>query len=88
MEAVSYTKFRKNLKHYILEVNEDSTALLVTNRDDTENDAVLLSKRDYDNIMENLKVMKNSYLMNKIRDGQKQIAAGKTTQHELIDGDD
>ncbi|WP_158592482.1 type II toxin-antitoxin system Phd/YefM family antitoxin [Lactobacillus sp. ESL0228] len=55
MEAVSYTEFRRNFKHYILEVNEDSTALLVTNRDDTENDAVLLSKRDYDNIMDSFR---------------------------------
>lgn len=57
METISNTEFRRNLKHYILEVNEDSTALLVTNRDDTENDAVLLSKRDYDNIMDSFRFL-------------------------------
>lgn len=88
MEAVSYSVLRKNLKHYLQQVNDDATTLLVTNRDDVDDMAVLMSKRDYDSMTETLRIMSNPALMDKIRRGQEQITAGKTKQHELIEPDD
>ncbi|HIZ96907.1 type II toxin-antitoxin system prevent-host-death family antitoxin [Ligilactobacillus pobuzihii] len=88
MEAVSYSVLRKNLKHYLQQVNDDATTLLVTNRDDVDDTAVLMSKRDYDSMTETLRIMSNPALMDKIRRGQEQITAGKTKQHELIEPND
>lgn len=88
MEAVSYSVFRKDLKHYLNQVNEDATTLLITNRDNNDNTAVLMSKRDYDSLIETTRILNNPELMDKIRRGRRQIAAGKTQEHELIDNDD
>ncbi|KRN80923.1 type II toxin-antitoxin system Phd/YefM family antitoxin [Ligilactobacillus acidipiscis] len=87
MEAVSYSGLRKNLKHYLQQVNDDATTLLVTNRDNDDT-AVVMSKRDYDSMMETLRIMSNPTLIDKIRRGKTQIAKGKTKQHELIEPDD
>lgn len=87
MEAVSYSGLRKNLKHYLQQVNDDATTLLVTNRDNDDT-AVVMSKRDYDSMTETLRIMSNPALMDKIRRGKAQIATGKTKQHELIEPDD
>ncbi len=32
MEAVAYSNFRQNLKHYMKQVNEDAEALIVTSK--------------------------------------------------------
>ncbi|AYM02297.1 type II toxin-antitoxin system Phd/YefM family antitoxin [Levilactobacillus yiduensis] len=88
MDAVSYSVFRKNLKYYLRQVNDDATTLLITNRDSDDDTAVLMSKQDYDSMVETLRIMSNPDLMAKIRRGQKQIAAGKAKQHELMDPDD
>lgn len=88
MEAVSYSVLRKNLKHYLQQVNDDATTLLVTNRDDVDDTAVLMSKRDYDSMTETLRIMNNPALMDKIWRGQEQITASKTKQHELIEPND
>lgn len=85
MEAVPFSIFRNNLKHYITGVNNNSDTLLVTNRNNSENSAVIMSKRDYDNLIENLTILSNPELVAKINEGNKQIDAGKAQQHELID---
>ncbi|GKS81270.1 antitoxin [Ligilactobacillus pabuli] len=88
MEAVSYSVLRKNLRSYLQQVNDDATTLLVTNRDNADDAAVLMSKRDYDSMIETLRIMSNPTLMDKIRRGKEQITAGKTKQHELIKPND
>lgn len=88
MDAVSYSTFRKNLKHYLRQVNDDATTLLITNRDSDDDTAVLMSKEDYDSMTETMRVMSNPELMTKIRRGRKQIDEGKTKRHELVDADD
>lgn len=88
MEAVSYSVLRKNLRSYLQQVNDDATTLLVTNRDNADDAAVLMSKIDYDSMIETLRIMSNPTLMDKIRRGKEQITAGKTKQHELIKPND
>ncbi|GBG93901.1 prevent-host-death protein [Ligilactobacillus salitolerans] len=88
MEAVSYSALRKNLKHYLQQVNDDATTLLITNRDNADDTAVLMSKRDYDSMTETLRIVSNPALMDKLRRGQEQIAVAKTKQHELIESND
>ncbi|KRL89956.1 type II toxin-antitoxin system Phd/YefM family antitoxin [Lactobacillus kalixensis] len=84
MDAVNYSNFRRNLKDYFKKVNEDSEPLIVTNKDPEDN-VVILSKDDYDSLIETLTIQSNNYLMDKINRGRKQVKEGKISQHDLID---
>jgi antitoxin YefM len=84
MDAISYSVFRKDLKHYLRKVNDDATTLLITNRDSDDDTAVVMSKRDYDSMTETLRIMSNPELMAKIRRGRNQIEDGKAKQHDLV----
>lgn len=87
MEAVAYSNFRQNLKHYMKQVNDDAEPLIVTSKniDDT---VVVLSKRDYDSMQETFRIMSNNYLMNKIKRGDEQFKAANFQTHELLEVDD
>ncbi len=87
MEAVAYSNFRKSLKDYFKQVNDNSEPLIVTNKNPEDN-VVVISKEDYDAIMETLTVNSNDYLMQKLARGDKQFKAGGFKQHELIEDDD
>lgn len=86
MDAVNYSNFRRNLKSYFKQVNDDSEPLIITNKN-PEDDVVVISKEEYDSLVETLKIQSNEYLMTKIERGRRQVAEGKTSQHELIDPD-
>lgn len=64
--AVAYTNFRKDLKSYLRQVNDDADMLLVTNKDERDN-VVVMSASDYDSLMETLRVYQNSYLHDKVQ---------------------
>ncbi|MGL5514705.1 MAG: type II toxin-antitoxin system Phd/YefM family antitoxin [Sporomusa sp.] len=84
MEAVGYSNFRQNLKQYIKQINEDAEPLIVTSRD-VEETVVVMSKRDYDSMQETMRVLSNSYLMDKIKRGDEQFNSGGFKQRELIE---
>ncbi|MGX7015070.1 type II toxin-antitoxin system Phd/YefM family antitoxin [Vagococcus silagei] len=84
MEAVAYSNFRKNLRSYMKQVNDDADALIVTTTD-VEDTVVVLSKRDYDSMQETLRVLSNDYVMDKIRRGDRQFSEGNFTNRELIE---
>ena len=86
MDAVNYSNFRKNLKSYFKQVNDYNEPLIVTNKDPEDN-VVVMSKAEYDSLVETLEIESNKYLMNKIRRGQKQVDERKAIHHELIDPD-
>ncbi|WP_125571186.1 type II toxin-antitoxin system Phd/YefM family antitoxin [Lacticaseibacillus songhuajiangensis] len=83
MDAVSYSGFRQNLKSFMKQVNQDASTLMVTSKN-PEDTVVVMSKRDYDSMQETMLILSNTELMNKIRKGDAQIAAGTTQQHELL----
>ena len=72
MDAVNYSNFRRNLKDYFKKVNEDSEPLIVTNKDPEDN-VVILSKDDYDSLIETLTIQSNNYLMDKINRVRKPV---------------
>lgn len=86
MEAVTYSTFRKDLRHYLDKTRDDAEAVLVTSKD-PESNVVVMNQRDYDNLMENLRIMSNEGLMERIRRGREQFRNGQTTPHDLL-GDD
>lgn len=73
MNAVNYSNFRKNLKYYFRQVNDYSETLIVTNKNPEDN-VVVMSKKEYDSLMETLDIESNKYLMDKIRRGQQQVS--------------
>lgn len=87
MEVVAYSTFRKDLRSYLDRTMEDAEPLLVTSRNPEAN-VVVINARDYDNLMENLYVMSDARLMEKIRRGRKQFERGEVIAHELLDDDD
>ena len=84
MEAVAYSNFRQNLKQYMKQVNEDAVALIVTAKD-AEDTVVVLSKREYDSLQESLRILSNSYLMEKIRRGDTQFRKKQFQSHDLLE---
>ena len=84
MEAVAYSNFRQNLKQYMKQVNEDADALIVTAKD-AEYTVVVLSKREYDSLQESLRILSNSYLMEKIRRGDTQFRKKQFQTHDLLE---
>lgn len=84
MDSVTYSRFRQNLKSFMKKVNADADAVIVTAKDSEEN-VVVMSQRDYDSMQETMRIMSNAYLMDKIRRGDAQFAAGKGVVHELIE---
>lgn len=50
-----------------------------------ENTVVVLSKRDYDSMQENFRIMSNNYLMDKMRRGNQQFKDGSFLSHELLE---
>ena len=84
MEAVAYSNFRQNLKQYMKQVNEDADALIVTAKD-AEDTVVVLSKREYDSLQESLRILSNSYLMEKIRRGDTQFRKKHFQTHDLLE---
>ena len=83
MEAVAYSNFRQNFKQYMKQVNEDADALIVTAKD-AEDTVVVLSKREYDSLQESLRILSNSYLMEKIRRGDTQFRKKNFKTHDLL----
>lgn len=87
MEAVAYSTFRSDLRGYLDKTRDDATPIMVTSKDPSAN-VVVMNALDYENLMENLYVLSNSYLRDKINRGMDEFAQGEARVHELIEVDD
>lgn len=84
MKSVSLTAFRDSMGSYIKQVHAAGRPILVTCGDPRSN-IVVMSARDYENLMENLYVLSNEYLSRKIDRGLVQAREGKLQIHELAE---
>lgn len=84
MEAVAYSTFRNNLKSYMEKTRDDAETLLVTSNDPSNN-VVVMNARDYESLMETVRIYENPYLRTKIARGMQQAREGRVTQRELLD---
>lgn len=84
MEAVVYSNFRNNLKDYMKKVNDEYEPLLVVNKNSDE-DIVILSKKNWDSIQETIRLMNNAYLSDKVLSGMEQVKQEKVIQHSLLE---
>jgi antitoxin YefM len=84
MEAVAYSTFRNNLKSYMEKTRDNAETLLVTSNDPSNN-VVVMNARDYESLMETVRIYENPYLHEKILRGMQQVREGRMTEHELLD---
>lgn len=87
MQAVTYSAFRRDLKAHFRATRDDADVILVTNNDPSEN-VVVMNQRDYDSLMETLRVYENPYLYHKLLDSREQMRRGNITIHDLVEDDD
>ena len=87
MEAVAYSAFRNNLRSYMDKARDDAEPILVTAKEPSAN-VVVLNVRDYENLIENARIMSNPYLMDKLRRGRAQARSGAASAHELVEDSD
>lgn len=79
MEAVVYSNFRNNLKHYMKQVNDELEPLVVVNKNSDDN-VVVVSKSEWDSMQETLRIMCNEYLSNKVLSGLEEFRQGKAVE--------
>jgi antitoxin YefM len=76
MEAIIYTEARNKLNKIIDKVNENSEPYLIVGSKGRK-DAVLISKEDYDNMVENLYILSNPEWRKSIERGLNDVKKGK-----------
>jgi antitoxin YefM len=57
MLATSYSEARKNFKEYCDRATDDNETIIVTRK--SEKNIVIISLNEYNNLMENMKILKN-----------------------------
>ena len=76
MQAIIYTEARNKLNKIIDKVNENSEPYIIVGSKGRK-DAVLISKEDYDNLMENLYILSNPKWVKSIERGLSDIEKGR-----------
>jgi antitoxin YefM len=77
MQAIIYTEARNKLNKLIDKVHENSEPYLIVGTKGRK-DAVLISKEDYDNLIENLYILSNPKWVKSIERGLDDFKCGKT----------
>ncbi|MGE5797405.1 MAG: type II toxin-antitoxin system Phd/YefM family antitoxin [Ignavibacteria bacterium] len=76
MQAIIYTEARNKLNKLIEKVNENSEPYIIVGSKGRK-DAVLISKEDYDNLIENLYILSNPKWVKSIGRGLNDLKKGK-----------
>ena len=76
MQAIIYTEARNKLNKIIDKVNENSEPYVIVGSKGRK-DAVLISKDDYDNLIENLYILSNPDWKKSIERGLSDLEKGK-----------
>ena len=84
MNAVTYSSFRRDMKAHFRAARDDAETILVTNNDPSEN-VVVMSQRDYESLMETMRIYGNPYLREKIARGMEQVRRGDISIHDLAE---
>lgn len=83
MIATNYSSVRQNLKKYCDKVVKDVETIVITRKND-EN-VVLLSESQYNNLMENLYIRSNPEYYNKLLQSIEQLKKSKVVNKELLE---
>jgi antitoxin YefM len=83
MKIVNYTDARNSLKAVLDQVIDDADVTVITRRDAP--DAVVMSKEQYDGIMETLYLLRSPANAERLTQAIANVRAGKTKVRKLID---
>ena len=84
MEAVAYSTFRNNLRSYLDKTRDDASPIMVTSKDPSAN-VVVMNSADYENLIENLNIQSNAYLVNKLKKGMADVARGSVVNKPIVE---
>ena len=85
MIATNYSEVRNNLKAYCDKATKDYETIIIT-RKNNEN-VVLMSEEEYNNLMENLYIRSNLKYYQKLVESIKEVEKGNVNEHDLIEVD-
>lgn len=80
MDAEAYSNVRNNLKFFMKKVNEDVEPIIITSKNNEEN-SVLMSKDEYDNLIENAYIRSSQANIDHIMNSWAQLKNGKGKEH-------
>lgn len=83
MKVASTSKFRKEIKRYIDEVDKDQEPLIVTRPDNVS--VVVLPLDTYNSYAETDYLLRNPTNATRLRRSMEQAQAGKAKKHKLIE---
>ena len=83
MNAISYSKFRQNLRSVIRKVTDDVTPIIVTTNDDS--DVVVMSKHEYESLMETFHLMRSPANRERLNKSIKALESGGGTTRSLVE---
>ncbi|MCF8241203.1 MAG: type II toxin-antitoxin system Phd/YefM family antitoxin [Melioribacteraceae bacterium] len=76
MQTIQYTDARNKLNKLINSLDENSEPIIIVGSKGRK-DAVIMSKEDYDNLVENLYILSNPKWIKSVEKGLKEIKSGK-----------
>ena len=83
MIATNYSEVRNNLKACCDKATKDYETIIIT-RKNNEN-VVLMSEEEYNNLMENLYIRSNLKYYQKLVESIKEVEKGNVKEHDLIE---
>lgn len=82
MIATSYSTVRQKFKEYCDKATNDFETIIITR--EREDNVVMLSEAEYNNLLENLYVRSNPEYYNELLESIEQLKKGKGEKRELV----
>lgn len=83
MIAANYTEFRKDLKNYLDNVENNNETLII--KRGSGKGTVIISLEEYNSIMETLHLLNSQKNAQRLYESINQMKSGKTVHHDLIE---
>lgn len=80
MIATNYTNIRNNLKSYMDKAKNDYETIVITSKD---GNVVMMSEEEYNNLVENLFIMSNQKMVNRLEESVNQFINGQIVSKSL-----
>jgi len=82
MQTITFTEARNNLNKIITSIDEDNEPIVILGTKGRK-DSVLISKDNYDTLIENLYILSNEKWVRSLKKGVKELDAGKGAKMDL-----